>query len=204
MDSLFIGRQKELERLGLLLTKKSASLVVVTGRRRIGKSRLIEEFAKGKRFFSFSGIPPSSGVTEQIQRDLFAKELSKQFHLPELRATDWSDLFTLLANQTSKGRVVILFDEISWMGIEDPTFLGKLKNAWDMEFKKNPQLILVLCGSVSTWIEKNIISNTAFFGRISLYPTIEELPLDDCNKMLDAIGFKSSSYEKFKILSVIG
>jgi hypothetical protein len=47
-------------------------------------------------------------------------------------------------------------------------FLGKLKNAWDLEFKKNPKLILVLCGSVSTWIEQNIIKNTGFFGRISL------------------------------------
>jgi len=37
----------------------------------------------------------------------------------------------LLANQTRQGRVIILFDEVSWMGSKDPTFTGKLKNAWD-------------------------------------------------------------------------
>jgi hypothetical protein len=90
------------------------------------------------------------------------------------------------------------------MGSKDPTFLGKFKNAWDMEFQKNPHLVLILCGSVSTWIEQNIISSTAFFGRISLYLTLDELPLNDCNKLLDMQGFRGSIYEKFKILSVSG
>ncbi|MBL8677367.1 MAG: ATPase, partial [Alphaproteobacteria bacterium] len=51
---------------------------------------------------------------------------------------------------------------------------------------------------------KNIISSTSFFGRISLYLTLEELPLNDCNKLLDHIGFRGSVYEKFKLLSVSG
>jgi hypothetical protein len=94
-------------------------------------------------------------------------------------AKDWGDLFTLLAKQTSEGRVVILFDEISWMGSKDPTFLGKLKNAWDLQFSKNNKLLLIICGSVSSWIEKNIISSTEFLGRPSLYLHLEELHLED-------------------------
>lgn len=203
-NNTFIGRLTELARLESLLAKKSASLVVMTGRRRVGKSRLIEHFAADIPFYSFSALAPEEGVTAQTQRDEFAKELSKQFDLPPLRADDWSDLFGALAKQTKNGRVIILLDEISWMAMDDPTFLGKLKNAWDKEFKKNPQLILFLCGSVSTWIEKNIISSTGFFGRISLYPTINELSLSDCNNMLESIGFHGSAYEKFKILSVTG
>lgn len=203
-DSPFIGRKTELSDLNLLLSKKSASLIVVRGRRRIGKSRLIEEFAKDKRFIQFSGIPPTEDITSQSQRDVFARQLGQQFGLPGLHATDWSDLFTLLANQTKEGRVVVLFDEISWMGSKDPTFLGKLKNAWDMEFKKNQELILVLCGSISTWIQKNIINSTAFFGRISRSINLEDLPLEDCNQFLEMQGFRGSVYEKFKIFSVTG
>lgn len=200
----FIGRQAELASLRLLLTKKTASLVVVKGRRRIGKSRLIEEFAKGHRFIRFSGIPPVSNTTAQSQRDIFGKQLADQLDLPGVQATDWADLFTLLAKQTATGQVVILLDEISWMGSQDPTFLGKLKNAWDILFKQNSQLILILCGSVSTWIEENIIKSTGFFGRISLYLTLEELPLGACNQLLTQQGFRGSVYEKFKILSVTG
>ncbi len=54
----FIGRKKELEQLSRLLDKPTASLVVVKGRRRIGKSRLIQEFGKGMQMFTFSGLPP--------------------------------------------------------------------------------------------------------------------------------------------------
>ena len=63
---------------------------------------------------------------------------------------------------------------------------------------------MIFCGSVSTWIEKNIISSTGFFGRFSLYIALEELPLVECKKLLVAQGFKSSSSEIFKILSVTG
>jgi uncharacterized protein len=62
--------------------------------------------------------------------------------------SDWGDVFTFLSKYTNKRKVAILLDEISWMGSLDATFLGKLKNAWDTQFKKNPKLTLVLCGSV--------------------------------------------------------
>ena len=71
-------------------------------------------------------------------------------------------------NLNKEEKTVILFDEISWIGDKDPTFLPKLKAWWDMTLQEYPNLMLILCGSVSTWIEKNIINSTAFFGRISL------------------------------------
>lgn len=201
---LFVGRKEELERLSSLVRKKSASLVVVRGRRRIGKSRLIEEFAKDKCFFIFVGIPPTPSIDAQAQRDVFAQQLGKQIGLSGISAPDWSTLFSLLAHHTNQGPVIILLDEISWMGSKDPSFLGKLKNAWDLEFKKNPDLILILCGSVSTWIEENIISSTAFFGRISLLLKLEELPLNVCYELMLSRGFRGSPYEVFKVLGVTG
>jgi len=158
----FIGRIDELRELKDLLNKNTASLVILKGRRRIGKSRLIEEFAKKEVFYFFSGIPATEKTTKQSQLDEFSRQLSAQTGLPEIQADDWSKLFLLLAEKVKRGRVVILFDEISWMGSKDPDFLGKLKNAWDLHFKKNSRLLLVLCGSVSSWIEKNIINNTGF------------------------------------------
>ena len=203
-DDQFVGRKKELEKLEGLLKKKSASLVVVRGRRRIGKSRLIEEFAKKKKFYKFAGIPPGPETTAQSQREVFAEQLGKQINLSGVTSTDWASLFSMLAKESSKGAVIILLDEISWMGSLDPTFLGKLKNAWDLEFKKNPHLILVLCGSVSTWIEENIISSKAFFGRISLFFKLEELPLFSCHELLLSKGFRGSIYEEMKVLGVMG
>jgi uncharacterized protein len=205
MDHIpFVGRQEELNDLKQLLQKKTASLVVIKGRRRIGKSRLVEEFAQNRKFYCFSALAPTDKTTNQSQRDEFARQLGEQFEIPGLKSDDWGSLFTLLARETQKGSVIILLDEISWMGSKDPDFLGKLKIAWDVHFKKNPQLILVLCGSVSSWIEKNIISSTGFLGRISHKITLDELSLNESNTLLNKIGFKGSTLEKYMILAVTG
>ena len=204
-ETPFIGRKKELKQLKRLLEKGSASLVVLKGRRRIGKSRLIEEYGKNfTQVYIFSGLPPTPQTTLEDQLDQFGWQLGKTLDEPAFREKDWNDLFLRLARNTATGKVLILLDEISWMGSKDPNFLGKLKNAWDLQFKKNSQLIMVLCGSVSSWIEKNILSSTGFLGRISLTLTLEELPLSDCNQFWLNWVDKISAYEKFKVLAVTG
>ena len=71
-----------------------------------------------------------------------------------------------------------MLDEISWMGKYDVGFPGELKIAWDNLFKKHDRTIVFLCGSVSTWIAKNILNNTGFVGRASCNFVVRELPLD--------------------------
>lgn len=204
-QSRFYGREGELERLERLRRKASASLVVVRGRRRIGKSRLLGEFGKGLRSLFFTGLPPEEGkVSAADQRAFFAKQLELILKIRGLRSDDWSDLFWHLAEATKEGEVLIVLDEINWMGSQDATFLGKLKSAWDLSFKNNPNLLLVLSGSMSAWIEKNILSSTGFFGRISLELELRELPLSICNLFWRKQKEHVSSYEKFKILSVTG
>ena len=204
MDHEFIGRHKELQELDRFTKKQTASLIVVQGRRRIGKSRLVAEFGKKYKFYQFTGMPPDKGTTAQDQRNLFSYQLSQQTGLPEIKVDDWYKLFSLFADKVKQGRVIVLFDEISWMGFKDPNFLGKLKASWDVHFKKNPKLILILCGSASAWIEKNIISSSGFLGRISYTLTLEELSLSECNEFWKKYGNRISAYEKFKVLSVIG
>ncbi len=200
----FIGREYELGLLNSLTSKKSASLIVIKGRRRIGKSRLAEEFAKNHIFYSFSGIPPHKETSDSSERKAFYKQLKKYFKKDNIDSDDWWDMFWFLAEKTKKGRVVILLDEISWMGSKDPDFLGKLKTVWDAYFKKNEQLTLILCGSVSIWIQKNILTSTGFVGRISLQLTLSELPLNRCNQFFNERLNQLSSYDKFKFLSVCG
>ena len=204
MIDRFIGRRYELGRLRDLFKKKKASLVVVKGRRRIGKSRLVFEFAKGYTFYEFTGTPPSPTMTITDQLFLFSEQFRLQARLPHVEISSWLELFFKLAQQVKGSeKVVILLDEISWMGSKDPYFLGQLKDAWDLYFSKNPNLILVLCGSVSSWIEENILSSSAFMGRVSLTLGLEELPLRVCSEYW-AGSPHISSYDKLKMLSVTG
>lgn len=202
--NLFIGRENELKKLQELERKGTASLVVIRGRRRIGKSRLVEEFAKNKTFLQLAGIPPTEGITAQDQRDIFAQQLEKYTGIKGISSDDWASLFSLIEKFVNNQPTIILFDEISWMGSKDPTFLGKLKNAWDLEFKRNPNLIFILCGSVSSWIHKNILSSTAFFGRVSLSIHLQPLPLNHCYSYLRKKGFKGSVYEAAILLGILG
>ncbi len=126
------------------------------------------------------------------------------FKLPDIGFRDWGDVFWFLGDKVNNGRIILVFDEISWIGSKDPDFLGKLKNAWDLQFKQNGKLMLILCGSVSSWIEKNILKSTGFVGRISSTITLGELSLDECNEFWGAKKDHVSAYDKFKILSVTG
>ena len=200
----FVGRDNELKKLEDLSKLDRACLAVLKGRRRIGKSRLAEEFGKGKAFLSFSGLAPVKGVTAQDQRDAFAHQLTTLFQLPPFSFSDWSDAFAHLSRHLTEKPTVILFDEISWMGSKDPTFISKLKVWWDLVLQNHPSVVLILCGSISTWIDKNIINSTAFFGRVSLYLELTELSIPQCKELLHLQGFKGSDLDFFKILSVTG
>ncbi|PCJ29690.1 MAG: ATPase [Rickettsiales bacterium] len=200
---LFIGRENELERLGALHKKRAPGLVVIKGRRRVGKSRLINFFASGRvknKLWDFAGLAPQDGMDDQTQRDHFARQLAAHLKLPPFTFQDWSDAFDHLSNHIKAGDIILL-DEISWMGAKDPSFISKLKAWWD---KQQLPIMVVFCGSVSSWIEENILKSTAFFGRINLTITLAPLPIDEANKLLRASGFKGSDYDAYKLLSILG
>ena len=216
VKSTFIGRAEELSRLESLARSSRSSLVVIKGRRRIGKSRLVAEFARDKVFLSFSGLSPTEGVTAQHQRDLFAYKLSSFFGQEFSEVTgkwqsprdfifsDWLEGFDRLAKFIGDKETVILFDEISWMGSKDPTFLPKLKVWWDQISEQHTNIVLVLCGSVSMWIEENILKSTAFFGRVSLNLTLMPLSLSESHQLLKQRGMQASNYDILRILAITG
>jgi uncharacterized protein len=200
---VFIGREKELEKLQALKSKAGPCFVVIKGRRRIGKSRLVAEFAahtKSGKLWSFAGLAPQEKMTAQLQRDHFARQLAVVLNLPPLTFQDWSDAFEHLSLHIKSGDIV-LFDEISWMGANDASFISKLKAWWD---KQTTSFILVCCGSVSTWIEDNILKNTAFFGRIHLTLTLEPLSIPESVRLIKNMGFQGSPYDTYKLISVLG
>lgn len=202
---MFIGRKQELKSLELLKSKKTASLVCIMGRRRIGKSSLIEEFGKTyKKFFEIQGLGPDKNPSNADQLEHFAQKISLFFNIRKEYFADWTEAFHSLIEKTKKDEVLILLDEISWMGKKDPLFAAKLKEAWDIGFKKNSKLMLVACGSVSSWIEDNILNNADFEGRVSLSILLQELSLNEINQFWKKAHSHMGSLEKMLILSVTG
>jgi AAA+ ATPase superfamily predicted ATPase len=198
-----LGRESEIQLLTDLWATKKPKLVVVTGRRRIGKSTLIEVFGKkNSLFIKIQGLAPDKNIGKAEQLKNFADQLHQIFELPNLKLDNWTAAFELLNSQITNKKTVLLLDEISWMAKDSPEFPGKLKMTWDDHFKKHPNLILVLCGSVTTWIEQNILKKTDFVGRVSQHIHLEELPLNQ----VSAFWKKTitSPIEKIRYLNLSG
>ena len=213
---MFFGREYELRRLNELLRKPTASLVTCRGRRRIGKSTLFEHFAtiSGCRFIKLEGLAPRTGdaesgepqkITDEDQRAAFGRQLADQTRLPEVVPSSWTQAFAFLDSVIVDNQwTVVLLDEISWMGENAPDFPGDLKVAWDNKFKKHDKLIMVLCGSVSSWITDNILNNAGFVGRPSIDFTLSELSLRDSVRFWGDDLSKFATRDIVDILSVTG
>jgi AAA+ ATPase superfamily predicted ATPase len=202
---MFVGRENELRLLKGLFDLKKATIAVCAGRRRIGKSTLIQQFGRdAKTFLEFQGLPPREGISPRDQLNAFSDQLAQQTSLPKLNLDSWYQAFSLLNSIIKTERTVVLLDEISWMAIRDKDFAGQLKISWDTELKRNTKLILVLCGSVSSWIDENILNSAGFVGRISLKLTPEELSLFHCNKFWGRPAGRVAPNEKLKVLAVTG
>ena len=202
---MFVGRHREIKLLSDLFDLNKSSLVVCKGRRRIGKSTLIEQFGqKCTHFLEFQGLPPREGLTNKDQLNTFSEQLAAQTSFPQLKLESWYQAFSILNSVIKHENTLVFLDEISWMGGKDKDFAGQLKMIWDTELKKHRHLILVLCGSVTSWIEDNIMNHTGFMGRVSLEITLEELELHHCNAFWGKKTERITSKEKLKILAVTG
>ncbi len=203
----FIGREDYLAKLDALWRKRTASFAVVSGRRRIGKSTLVEEFARRSRchFVEIAGLPPAKGMTNQIQLDNFCERLAVATGFPQAKADCWAKAFDALNSFVdAREKTVVFLDEISWMGKYDPAFAGVLKTAWDTQLSHKDKLVFVVAGSVSAWIQENIQHAKGYVGRISLDITLTDLSLRECLGFWGRKAERTSTREILDILSVTG
>ena len=206
---MFVGRKEILQDLETLWRKRTSSIVACRGRRRIGKSTLIREFARrtADAYIEIEGLPPSAEkpMSNLDEIDHFVTVLNDQTGCGVKKVERWYDAFSLLEKQIDDSRkTVVLLDEISWMGHCDHTFPGVLRSAWETLFHRHDKLIVVVCGSVSSWIKKNILGDTGFTGRFSRDYVIPELSLAECTEFWGEAKNRINEREILDVLSVTG
>ncbi len=203
----FFGRDDLLSAMKSLWNKRVPSLVTCRGRRRVGKSTLISEFARrsGARLIRLEGLRPKPGLSNEDQLKYFISQLALQTQCDDTPVSDWLKAFARLSEHIpAKGKTVVLLDEVSWMAHYDIAFPEVLKVAWDNMFSQHGKLVFVVCGSVSTWIKRNIIDNGAYAGRRSYDFVVPELPLRESVKFWGPRISRENLSDILDVLSVTG
>jgi len=203
----FIGRTRELADLEATAGLPGAKFIVIKGRRRVGKSRLAQEFGKRHPHMAFhylTGLPPLNPPSASVERDNFASQLARVFKMPKPKADNWEDLLWHLADRVKGGNAILVLDEINWIGPSDPQFTRKLWSLWETELSGLGNFVLILSGSLAGWIDNEFSSNTGYLGRISWNMTLDELPVRDALRFFGSRRARISVHEQMKILLITG
>jgi uncharacterized protein len=179
MPLSFIGRFHELEQLNSVSNRKQAALVIVYGRRRVGKTTLVEHAFAKRGLLKFEGV---EGKSDRFQIELFASTLRKLFpkaSLSPVEPTSWTHAFEMLARAVARGKWTIYFEELQWMANYRSDLIAELKPIWDNALSKNPDLVLVLCGSSPSYFISEVIRSRSLHNRSHLDLRLEEFPIGE-------------------------
>lgn len=163
---MFIGRRYEIQLIRDRLSDRSkAQMLIIYGRRRVGKSTLIKKSLEGlKNVLYFEGIQGES-TNEQI--DQFLSDLARQTGRVKLAAKNWRDVFQGLGEVIGTGKWIVVFDEFPWMAVGRSNLVSDLKLYWE-RWAENKDLALFLCGSVSSFMIKYLVHSKALHNRKTL------------------------------------
>lgn len=154
-----IGRGRELKKFKLILNSKKSEFVVVCGRRRVGKTFIIREFFKENRVFQLSGLS-NRPTNEQLKN--FSHTLSLYTGKEEVLPEDWLDAFYRLEKYLltlENKRKVVFLDELPWLDTPNSNFVAGLEHFWNGWASARKDIVLVVCGSSTSWIMDNLINS---------------------------------------------
>lgn len=198
--SKLIGREKEIRELQRCMDANDSMFVVVYGRRRVGKTFLVDQFFDCQYDFSYVG---GHKLTMKRQLGNFAKALKKYAHLDtKPKFDDWFDAFDALeeyleALPTEK-RKVIFIDEMPWIDNRNSEFVSALENFWNGWAARRNDILFIASGSATSWMVDNLIENQGgLHGRINMNLYLRPFSLNETENYLRSRHF---IWDRFQIL----
>lgn len=159
---MFKGRKQELKYLNSEYRKKGNKLVVLYGRRRIGKSELMKEFAVNKKHIFFSSdLSIEHEQLRQFSRKVY--EFTGEKFLENQQFDNWDNLFSYIFEKLKN--VLIIIDEFPYLCYSNTALPSVLQRHWD-GLSQSKNIFLIICGSYMSFMEKEVLSSKSpLFGR---------------------------------------
>ena len=199
MIQQFVNREKELKFLEEKFSEDFPQLIVLYGRRRVGKTQIIKQFLKGKRgIYVLCSRESLSENLAELKRKFY--ELTGKEYFLKLNTTSFFEIFKIFADEIKNEKVVVAIDEFPYLIELDKGIVSVFQKIWD-EVLINTKVFLIICGSNIGMMETEILSyKSPLYGRRTGQWKVEPFEFKSIGKLFRKLSFE----ELVKVWSVFG
>ena len=214
---MLIGREKEIKELNELYHSEDAELIALYGRRRVGKTYLIDEVFRDKLNFRHAGLSPIDSEKENVKAHLmkdqlthFFRSLTMQGYKGKKTPESWLEAFYMLEDllvekYKDNERIVVFLDEMQWLDTPKAKFMTGFEAFWNGWACHRKNLMVIVCGSSSSWILTNVINNHGgLYGRVTFEIKLKPFTLRECEQFLTSKGICMSRYDVIQAYMMVG
>ncbi len=207
-----IGRKREIDELNRLYHSDKAQLVAVYGRRRVGKTYLVDEVFKNRIAFRHAGLSPADVNGKNMMKNQlkhFYYSLQLQGMEKTKQPTSWLEAFFLLEQFLEKKddgqKQVVFLDELPWLDTPRSGFLIAFEGFWNNWGCHRPNLMVIVCGSANSWILDKLINNHGgLYNRITYEIKLEPFTLGECKEYFQSNLIRMSDYDIAQSYMIFG
>lgn len=207
-----IGREKEIRELNKLYDSSLPQFVAVYGRRRVGKTFLIDQTFKNRITFRHAGLSPVDYQQKNLMKDQlksFYYSLISQGMKKSKCPTSWLEAFFMLETHLQSidngERQVVFLDELPWLDTPRSGFVTALESFWNGWGCHRDNFMLVVCGSATSWIVDNLINNHGgLYGRLTSEIKLSPFTLKECEQYYQNKQIKLSRYDIVQSYMALG
>lgn len=194
----FVDRINELEFLNKEYNKKESSLVILYGRRRIGKTSLIKEFGKNKDMIYFLATEEAEIQNRNMFKNVVADNL-KNALLSHIVVQNWDEIFRMIVQDNIDSKKVIVIDEFQYLGKVNSSFPSIFQRIWD-EILMDKNVMVILCGSLINMMESQTLNyNSPLYGRRTGQIKLKQIPFENYKEFFDGKITEKQLIEKYAV-----
>lgn len=207
-----IGRKQEVKVLNRLYNGNKAELVAIYGRRRVGKTYLVDEVFADKITFRHAGLSPA----EENPKGLLNLQLEHFYNSLDIhgmknceKPKNWLDAFLLLEKflqgKDDGNRQVVFLDELPWLDTPKSGFIKAFEAFWNTWGCHRKNLMVIVCGSANSWIQDKLINNHGgLYNRVTYEIKLSPFNLNECEQLYKNNNVIMSRYDMAQSYMILG
>ncbi len=207
-----IGREQEIRELNRLFSSNRAELVAIYGRRRVGKTYLVDETFSGRITFRHAGLSPCDENPKGLLRtqlNHFYNSLELYGMEPTEKPKNWLDAFLLLEKYLQKidtgTRQLVFLDELPWLDTPRSGFIRAFEGFWNNWGCHRKNLMVIVCGSANSWILDSLInSHGGLYNRVTYEMKLLPFNLHECEEFYKINQIQLSRYDIVQSYMILG